>query len=455
MSNVFASIIRVKMADNEFQVTLRTKLRTLWICLCFIGNSYQAYRLTKAYLDHDITTHVNVNFPEIFEPPTATVCFSLISMVKLDIALARWPDLEARMADMLKTFRRRNGTSFKEAIASLSFAAKLTMNQFVFANLQVKDAFDITYSHEDLFSNCSIVRGSDYSLADAPCTEFYDITEYLKSSSKCFTFKLKHRQFYNYLTLQQIRQFPGRTSILKMTNTTDSLTKDMAIYYNPRGTHSREGFSRSLLITQMALVTVSYVTVVTELLPPPFDTRCRNYATSGFFDRGHCFETCFREQSLEKLGKLAPGPNIFREDYSLERLIDIETVRNDTTIGNMVDLVNADCKQSCWQPNCKETYYIPQLMSTTEFPFPALLTVTEQEPVLNTTNLQKINLIESITDLGSTLGFWMGFTGLTVFDLFWTTYHSPGRRVLHLRLVQLLTLTRPPATVRPVATIRQ
>ncbi|KAI1291717.1 hypothetical protein HDE_07621 [Halotydeus destructor] len=436
------------MADNERQMPLRIKLRIIWICLCIIGNTFQAYILVKAYLAREISTQVKIHFPEVFEPPAASLCFSLISMVKLDIALTRWPDLETKMAGILAQFNTPNGTSFEEAIAKSSFAAKLSMSQFVFNNLQVKDAFAITYRPQDLFSHCSIIRDTDYAPAEAACEEFYDITESFKSTLKCFTFKLKHRLFYDYLTLQRLKQFPGRTSVIWMTNTTENLTTDMTIFYHLRHTYSREGFSRSLLVSPMELFTVSYVTIETELLPPPYATNCRNYTRSGFVDRGDCFESCFTKESLEKLGKLAPGPNILRDDFSLERLLDVETVRNDPSLDATVRTMNADCNKLCSQPNCRERYHIPQLMSTTEYPVPALQTITEQEPKFSTTNFPKLDWIESITDLGSTLGFWMGFTGLTVFDLFWTTYSFRQRRTLSLRVVQVSARPRPRAAAR-------
>ncbi|KAI1291716.1 hypothetical protein HDE_07620 [Halotydeus destructor] len=416
------------MADTMVQVAFHSKLRVLWLSLCVIGNTYQAYTLVRTYLQREVATQVYIQFPETFEPPATTACFSLISMVKLDMAVARWPGLEARLSRAMGFNHTLDVDEIQKAIAKMAFDFKMKLSQYVFDNLEVQDAFALTYQHSDIFMVCRLVRASDFVLLLEPCANMFTITESFKSTSKCFTFKIKAKQVYNYLDLQRVKNLAGWLHGLVMHDRVRNLTEEMTVYYHDEDSYGREGFSRSLLLTPMKLFTTSYLTIDTQLLPAPFASNCQNYTALGFFDRGECFESCVNKLSLDKLGKLSPGPNIFLAEFANERLIDVEMSETNTTIRETVSEINKECDKLCSKPNCKDTYHIPKLMATSNFMFPVLLTMSEQEPNISTTNIQKVGLIECITDLLSSLGFWVGVSGLSLFDVFWASYSSRMRQ---------------------------
>ncbi|KAI1292353.1 hypothetical protein HDE_07602 [Halotydeus destructor] len=411
-----------KMAEDQGPV--HWKLRALWFCLCVAGNCYQAYTLANAYLAYDVATQVKIDFPAEFDPPAASLCFALVTMFKLDIALDRFPNLITKMSKVKKVLAGLNDTAFKHAIAEMSFNDKVEISEFIYENMLVKEAFAMTYHQEDLFKACRIVRASDYTFVLTRCDQLYEITESFKSTVKCFTFKLKERQHYNYLTIQRMKLFPGMQSTIIMKDSIRNLTRDITAYFHLQDSYGREGYSRYLFLTPMDLFTMTYVTFDTELLAAPFDTDCQDYKLLGYFDRGDCFETCVNKQALDRMGKLAPGTNILLKDFADERLTAAETVINNAAVRKVVYDVNNDCDKYCSRPNCKEMYYIPQLMATNEFDFPCFLTLVEQQPRVSSTYFPKLGFVECVTDLFSTLGFWIGASGLTVFDFFWDIFFA-------------------------------
>ncbi|KAI1291853.1 hypothetical protein HDE_07598 [Halotydeus destructor] len=437
------------MAGKQVQSGLHWKLRALWFSLCVAGNTYQAYTLASTYLSYDVATQVRIKFPENFKPPAPSLCFALISMVKLDIAFARWPDLKARMGKAKQVLAGLNDTSFKEAIAQMPFNEKIVLSEFIFENLKVDEAFAITYHQEDLFEVCRIVRSSDYTFAFTRCDDLYHITESFKSAVKCFTFKLKERQNYNYLTIQRMKLFPGMQSSIIMRNSIRNLTRDITVYFHLQDTYSREGFSRLIFLTPMELFTMTYVAYDIKLLPAPFNTDCQDYTVSGYFDRGDCFEKCVNKQSLDKMGKLSPGPAILLQEFANERLIAAETVINNATVRNTVYAIYDHCDKYCSKRDCKDKYYIPQLMALNKFDFPCFMTLVEQEPRVTSTFFPKLDLIEFITDLFSTLGFWIGTSGLSVFDFMWTTFSSRRPKTLRdaVKAVPVVSRKLQPKTI--------
>ncbi|KAI1291846.1 hypothetical protein HDE_07597 [Halotydeus destructor] len=414
------------MADNQNRGPLHRNLRALWLALCVIGNVYQVYTIGDAYLAYGVASQVQIGFPEIFQPPAATLCFTLISMVKLDKALKRWPDMRTTMSRVQPEMLMLNDTSLKEAIAKMSYTNKLHVGLSVFQDIEIQEVFSITYNAKDLFARCQTIRSSDYAFVAEPCENMYEITESIKGTAKCFTFKAKEMQSFKMVSLKQMIPFMRAQSSIVMKETVRNLTNDVTIYYHSPEKYSREGYGHSLLLTPLHMFTSSYLSIETQLLPLPFKSACRQYSLSGFQDRGHCFETCLNEHSLEVFGTLGPGPNFFLKQHENERM----NYRMDLTNASLMRKwfeINEICGDSCWQPDCKEVVYIPLLLGTSDLQFPSLST-TEHVPRIRTTDIQALGLIDCITDLLSSLGFWIGATCLSVFDLFWNTYFSRGTR---------------------------
>lgn len=105
-------------------------------------------------------------------------------------------------------------------------------------------------------------------------------------------------------------------NILLRDNVT-TIADDMFIYYTPRGTYPSSGFTRSLHSDDIKrLFSLTYQEFRTQLLPPPYDTDCRNYnvSESKYATRGECWETCVQLESVNRFDKIAAGTNVYHSN---------------------------------------------------------------------------------------------------------------------------------------------
>ncbi|KAI1292355.1 hypothetical protein HDE_07600 [Halotydeus destructor] len=421
------------------KVSVRLKFRAFWLCLCLLGNAYQIYHLSDRYFDYDVSTTVNINYPENFEPPASTICFDLMGMVRMNEAMERWPDFKARFKSEIKGADKMSDSTFKATIAEMDLESKISVSRHIFNDIKVEDAFALTYGPDELLLYCRIIKTPSYSFDGKPCHELYSITESFIASGKCFTLKLKIPQVYSYITVQRMKVYQGMISITVMRQSIRNLTTAMVIYTHSSSTYAREGLSRYLLLTPSKLYSVTHSTFTSKLLQAPYDTDCQNYTMSGYVDRGECYEKCVNKQSLDRLGKLTPGPVILLDEFRGKHMIDTATVFGNSTLRQSIIQIDGDCDSYCSKPDCESTYYVPSTMTSGEFNFPALANYVEQQPLINTVYSPRHSIVQYITDLFSTLGFWIGASGLTVFDAVWKilTRARKSKSVLDSSAVQI------------------
>ncbi|KAI1291854.1 hypothetical protein HDE_07599 [Halotydeus destructor] len=405
-----------KMADS---ISVHSRLRAIWICLCLSGNTYQIFSLSNAYFSYDVATTVRINFPDNFEPPANTLCFALINMVRMELVMKRWPDFKARFGKEIKGAANMSDSRFKATMAKMPVGKKIQLSKYLYEGIKVEDAFSLTYGHEELFYYCRIIQIPGYVHSMNTCDKVYNVTESFMGVGKCFTFIHKVPLVYNYITVQRMKNYPGVTDIIVMKNYLRNVTTDLQFFTHPSQTYAREGLSRYLYLTPLGLFSVTHSTFTNKLLPAPYDTDCQNYTLSGYFDRGDCYETCVNKLSLKRLGKLAPGPVILLDEFRNEHLIDPSTVITNETIGLSIIKINDDCEKYCSKPDCENTYYVPSMMASMDYENPLITSYVEQQPVINTVYEQKQDFIQYFTDLFSTFGFWIGVSGLTMFDFVW------------------------------------
>ena len=270
----------------------------------------------------------------------------------------------------------------------------------------VKDFFDYTFLPEDMFEKCSYVTPKNYTVVTKPCRDIFNITPYFKEAYKCFAFSLKDNTNYDYLTMQRIKGTNGYMyNILLLPNVT-TITDDLFIFYHPRGTFPRSGFTRSISATDIkSLFSLTFQTFTVERLAAPYDTDCRNY-TLDYGNKGACFESCVQLQSLQRFGKISAGTNVFKGlATDKEQLMSIAAINADADLFRVLRNIENECDRACDQPNCYESYYTPTVMSTSDYNQSSLTTYVDQYPSIITECDAKIDFISFATDVTSTLGF--------------------------------------------------
>ena len=194
--------------------------------------------------------------------------------------------------------------------------------------------------------------------------------------------------------------------------------------------YSRLGYFRSLFLTDLKqLISMTYEEYSNTLLPSPYVTHCRYYASSDpsikhgdddIIDRGTCFESCVENRTKDILGVTLPGVFVFEETVKKHPNMDHMTVVELYSNGSMLQLKNNlsnECDELCSSPTCSDTFYIPILQSSIDYDAPAVITYIMQSPKIDTTCDPKLNLIGYFTNVFSTFGFWIGLSVFSVVDI--------------------------------------
>ncbi|KAI1292356.1 hypothetical protein HDE_07601 [Halotydeus destructor] len=335
-------------------------------------------------------------------------------------------------------------STFKATLSRLQVKLKVELSRKVFENIKVEDAFALTYGPEELFNYCQIIQTPSYSFDLKACHILFNITESFMASRKCFTLKLKTPQAYSYVTVQRMKLYPGAIGVIALKPYVRNVTASLLFYRHPSATYVSDGLIRYLYLSPLRLFTLTHSTFTKELLPAPYETKCNDYTLSGYLDRGDCYEACVNTRSLERLGKLAPGPLVLLDESRGKYMIAAATVLANSTLREIIIQINDGCDDYCSKPDCKSTYHVPSVMITAELEFPSLASYVEQQPVIDTVYRPRHNIVTYITDLFSTLGFWIGVSGLTIFDALWNilTRHRKAKSGRDPTAVQLAALER-------------
>ena len=59
-------------------------LKLSWFVICFSGNLYQIGQISDDFMQYQIVTTINVNFPDTFTAPAVSVCFFETDVVDWD-----------------------------------------------------------------------------------------------------------------------------------------------------------------------------------------------------------------------------------------------------------------------------------------------------------------------------------------------------------------------------------
>lgn len=87
---------------------------------------------------------------------------------------------------------------------------------------------------------------------------------------------------------------------------------------------------------------------------PPYVTKCKNYATDGYIDRGNCFEKCFIEESL-KMHEIHTGPRIAQDQHNDKMLIGSATIFSNASMSHDYYVAEQKCDQLCKPENARIT----------------------------------------------------------------------------------------------------
>lgn len=404
---------------------ITTSLKVIWFLVCIAGNIYQITKISSGYLEYQIFSTINVNFPYSLEAPSMGICFYETQIADLDMLESVNPSFKEDL--------NISSLTNEEIIHELKHQGLVEKRKFqgiMFKGLDLKTRSQVTYNFTDLFSHCLLVKPDGARQVFGNCSSLFDIVSYHFLYTNCYSFNLKTDLTLEFLRSNRAETINGFLYYFMLTPLAVNITSEALFFYNTNNEYSRMGYFRYLFLSELEnLISLSYEEFSNSLLPPPYVTRCINYTSDvqmqeyQITDRGSCYEACLKYKSSQILGSktLLPGIFVFGDTFENDtetEILDVLQLYANETLIDMKDNLSAECDKLCVSPSCQETFRVPTLRSSIEYAVPCVLTYVLQSPKIDTTCDPKLSFVVFLTNIFSTFGFWIGLSLYSIIDIF-------------------------------------
>lgn len=391
----------------------------IFIC-CFIGCSYHCFEVCQLYFNFTTTTEVSVDRAVNSKPPHVSICFRFIDLLDLD--------------------HLKNQTHHPEF---RYMKRPLTAEQYdlLWDTLTLNDIFHLTPDpkHQPLVDKCMIRSRTTWQMKrmnETECRSRFTIRKYFHREFICYKFyawndddRLDFRryshvsEFFNLLF--------GLTFKEELVENCEYFTAyvhepDTIEFFDSSQSRLFLRVYKSYGVTEK--FTLTYSTVRTERLPPPYETQCydlpvmsgqiyTNWKNITYgMTNDEKFYSCLSNRTKEVFNKSFVAPHIYdkRINYTLLSRWDLSLE------GNMEKFEN--CTKSCQEYDLKSHTNLPCLFSYTYTKATmqpsnrtTLYLYAPQDPLIHVRHVARQETVEFLVYLCSCCGIWMGlsfFTGL-------------------------------------------
>ena len=162
--------------------------------------------------------------------------------------------------------------------------------------------------------------------------------------------------------------------------------------------------NKTVLIPVNRIIALSYKLYQSELLPPPFNTKCYNYKSnqSKFDSQAHCFETCYNETIYSVFNLVSSTIPTFEPTHHKRFLLWKPEYR----------LHEKNCSIKCPRTDCIKNDFIPTIVSLGKSFRPQFKLYATNTPTIRQRTVSKIDLTEYIIFVLSCINFWLGLSPL-------------------------------------------
>ena len=423
------------------KMKITKKLAFLWLILCFCGKAFQDFRLGDQYFSYEINTNVRLLFKKQIVTPSATICFEPQTMVKWEsmsmVDKEKLLDEVIPLEDAFDGDESETATVSQKALDSLNLFSRIQLMSNFIDKFSISYIFNNTLSYHEVFSQNSTIgykpESNDY--ANIPFDDYFKVTTYMRDLLKCFALEVKPQYLVN-LDYKKLKRQPSIPFLLNSVTIPLQILSRVKVYYywtEPRGKFSQGGLPSYLRMetSEHQVVGLSYEQYEERLLPPPFDTDCRNYSEGNgqlFKSQDDCFEQCFRRESLATTGHILPGVLIFPSDSSplipyfkqiLEQEVNNRKTNQEVPLKTLFNELLDVCENECIQRDCLVTTFLPRQTAFVKRDSESGFTIdfyVSPSPVTEADFLQQYSWTQFVTDIIATSGFWLGFSALGASD---------------------------------------
>lgn len=415
-------------------------IRAIFIIACVAGNMFQVYQISDSYFEYDMVSKFSIFIPEILDNiPSFTLCVNVVDILKWDIltnftgngldkdSLLEYfkNTLSDYFNDTVSNYYLKDPKGFVRKIQSIQSKKKDRLTKIMDVKGMTARALlkRFTLSTRELFpERCwMVITSTGDPQGYGPCKHLFNVREYLSEADKCFSFNTSAA--FDYFVVKRDHLNPGILMSIKIGELISDTRLNRSIFlFTNRNDIRRLGFdlfgSISDFKTERHISTQTYVY---DLLPPPFRTKCRDFAEyyPDIVGRGACFEQCAYSKSNATFnGRIFSGITITGDEDEDVQLISPDRLKTETDMQEKVIRIYRDCDKTCSQNSCRKKTFLPIQIS--KFPYYTLRMDIHSPhlPHILVIFSPKTSIIEYFTDIGSTVGVWFGLGLTQLFSVF-------------------------------------
>ena len=402
------------------------KVNFLFALLCFGGNIYQVVKISDEYFNYNIISLIKDEYENTVKFPKWQFYIKMVDVINWT-SLFELDHRHLRECPMPVHPGRDNLT--EEEMVNLTKEWTTSQQvEYLFClsfNLTVREWESVMIPMDDVFDSVRVIT-CNYTSKKYKIGEIFDMNLSFKERFRVFTFTLKamyEEQLYddeggmNQIKLQmtqagQLVRFIFTASD-KISNYRISLsTRDEEVTFQTRRITLRYESTRHIIASNE---------YYTRRLPPPYSSMCKNYSS-----RYKVHEDCIKERAVQKYARLPPGPSVSAGEsvaINSTHSVIVDDVlmmtqipeSNKTWMSNMNAITNK-CYHFVRQNACRSSDLIPVLLSAQKYPVESVVYTSAFYPSVSVNYVPMIDLTTYITQLCSTLGFWLGISVLHILD---------------------------------------
>jgi len=361
-------------------------------------------------------------------PPTTAICFELtdtlnwksfskeeMAFIFKDMSLPSDPDPDD---DELMI----NMTMKMSIFSRIQIMSNL-FNYYTISDLFKKHIFSMEDMFDDFWTLVYDPKKNRYKIGEFK--EYFEVTIFLRDFGQCFAMKMKPNYVID-LSFNKLKKQPVGSFLLSSIAFNDKMAGRVPyfIYHLFDGNSFIDNAITDVFISPIIgghTTGFSYDEYEEVLLPPPFDTNCRKYSEIGMRGQDHCYENCFRKESISMTGKLLPSLIILTNETSpmisyYDMIKDYLIGNHASMFGNMTimeiyNMIADKCEVACQRRDCNVRNFVSKKIAGMKLNNQEVFSVKNYirfGEVTVSTCLQQYSFAQFLTDIASSLGFWLG-----------------------------------------------
>ena len=380
---------------------LLKSLAVVFFVGCVVGVTYQISLMSSNYFEYRTTTEIRIELPTKITRMAISIC-------------TRYVDhLDYEKIRRESSGKSRSDWHFTHDVNLVrKYQHDLTVDEILRFTPEVNSIlFKIAYRVNDSYES-RIAKGSS----------IYDLLEmekYLYLEFICYKLYQKLGEPISYSSLSVTPTASGEILHVVLNKTLDRANMMKIAIHSKRNRPyrslmftpvQRRSYDANDEVAQYNSFSSYSVSLNTQNLPPPYDTKCFDYESIGLASTTECIEECIKARVLQKLNKI-PFSFMVNESIDMKMVSYLDVIRPETA--KTLSQIQHVCSEICSRRSCKD---LTETTTTTATMFPVFILriIVPLYPSIFITANPALKLVEFLTQVMSILSTW---TGVSIMSL--------------------------------------